>query len=268
MSDFPLGRRNLRLGRNRPIAKGPRLSLKNYLLKSLPSPPATVNYRGAAFRALSQMYGNDSLGDCVIAGIAHLAGVFTANAGANQLILTPPQIVSLYSAIGGYVPGDPSTDQGCDEVTALNYWQQNGAPIGSHKIAGWLQVDAQNPTEYRTALWLFENLFFGVELPDAYVNPFPSASNFTWGMAGQPNPNNGHAFVGVGYAPRGIVIGTWGMAGVMTDAAVQYYAGNSQGGALYAVLSADSINKAKKKAPNGFDFTQLIADFDAIGGTV
>lgn len=268
MSDFPLGRRNLRLGRNRPIAKGPRLSLKNYLLKSLPSPPATVNYRGAAFRALSQMYGNDSLGDCVIAGIAHLAGVFTANAGAPQLILTQAQIIALYGAIGGYVPGQPSTDQGCDEVTALNYWQQSGAPIGSHKIAGWLQVDAQNPTEYRTALWLFENLMFGVELPDAWVNPFPSASNFTWDVAGPPNPNNGHCVVGVGYAPRGIVISTWGMAGVMTDAAVKYYAGNSQGGALYAVLSADSINKAKAKAPSGFAWTQLVADFDSIGGSV
>ena len=31
------------LGRNQPIAKGPRLSMKNYTLKSLPSPPKTLD---------------------------------------------------------------------------------------------------------------------------------------------------------------------------------------------------------------------------------
>ncbi len=44
-----------------------------------------------------------------------------------------------------------------------------------HKIAGWMAVNAADPHEYRTALWLFENLYFGIELPDAWINPMPSS---------------------------------------------------------------------------------------------
>jgi hypothetical protein len=237
-------------------------------MKSMPAPPATVDYRGKAFKALSQMYMNDTLGDCVIAGMAHLMGVFSANAGAGQQIFTDAQIVALYSAIGGYVPGQPSTDQGCDEVTALNYWENNGAPAGSGRIAGWLAVDPSNPEEYRTALYLFENLFFGIELPDAWVNPFPSESGFTWDVAGSADPNNGHCIVGVGYAERGVTVDTWGLAGVMTDAAIAEYCAAENGGALYTVLSQNAINKAVAKSPAGFDWSQLVADFDSMGGSV
>ena len=32
------------------------------------------------------------------------------------------------------------------------------------------------------------------------------------------------------------------------------------------VLSTDAIEKANQKAPNGFDWSQLLADFDSMGG--
>jgi hypothetical protein len=211
------------------------------------------------------MYGNDTLGDCVIAGMAHVVGVLTSNAG-DPFLYTADQITALYSAIGGYVPGDPSTDNGCDEVTALNYWQSTGAPAGSHRITGYVSVNPADPEEYRTALWLFENLFFGLELPDAWVNPFPAATGFTWDVAGAADPANGHCVIGCGYGSRGVIIDTWGMAGVMTDAAIAEYCAEANGGAIYAVLSQDAILKAHTKAPNGFDWTQLQADFQAIGG--
>lgn len=256
---------NFRLGRTRPRALGPRLSLKNYLLKSLPAPPSAVNYRGRAFAALSEMYANNKLGDCVIAGMAHVVGVLTSSAG-DPFRYTAAQIIELYSAIGGYVPGDASTDNGCDELTALNYWLQHGAPAGSHAIRGYVAVDPADPAEYRTALWLFENLLFGLELPDAWISPEPVSSNFTWDAAGDPNPANGHCVIGCGYTPRGITISTWGMAGVMTNRAIAKYCASSANGALYSVLSADLIYAAHTKAPNGFDWSQLVADFQAIGG--
>ncbi len=255
-----------RLGRKRPIARCPRLSLRNYLTRRTPPPPAACDYTKAASTALANIYGNDTLGDCVIAGIAHLVGVLTANAG-DQFVFSNDQIVALYSAIGGYVPGDSSTDNGCDEQTALNYWENHGAPAGStHKIAGWLAVDATDLTEVRTALWLFENLVFGIELPDAWINPMPSAPGFTWDAAGDPDPNNGHCVVGVGYNADGVVIDSWGMTGLVTNAAVSQYAGKAAGGELYTVVSQDGLNKATKKAPAGFDWSQLIADFDSMGG--
>ena len=220
-----------RLGRVRPVARCPRLSLRNYLTTGIPTPPATCSYVPTAKAALAEMYGNNTLGDCVIACIGHVEGVLTGNAGTKPFLYKQKQIVSLYEAIGGYVPGDPATDRGCDEQTALNYWQQHGAPAGStHTIAGWLSVDGTNPSEVRTALWLFENLVFGMELPDAWVNPAPSASGFTWDVAGPPDPNNGHCVAGVAYDADSVTIATWGMTGSLTDAADAQYATASANG--------------------------------------
>ena len=263
------GSRVFKLGRRRPIARGLRLSLRNYLMRALPPPPTTIDYSGPAQASIAQVYGNDNLGDCVIAGIAHLVGVFTGGANNGQsYVYSSNDIIKLYGAIGGYVPDDPNTDNGCDEVTALNYWQENGAPVGSHQISGWLAVSPNDQIEYRTALWLFENLYFGIELPDEWINPFPAQSGFVWDAASPSNPNNGHCVVGVGYTTGGVKISTWGMTGLITDAAIAQYASAGSGGQLYTVISQDAINKATQKAPAGFDWSQLVADFDSMGGNV
>ena len=96
----------------------------------------------------------------------------------------------------------------------------------------------------------------------------PSASGFIWDVAGAPDPNNGHCVVGVGYTAAGITIDTWGMTGLMTNAAVAKYPTQASGGELYTVVSMDAIGKANEKAPSGFDWSQLVADFDSMGGNV
>ena len=118
----------------------------------------------------------------------------------------------------------------------------------------------------KTALWLMENLYFGVELPDKWINPMPAASGFVWDVAGTADPSNGHCFVGVGYNEKGVQIDTWGMIGTITWAAVAEYASTVGSGELYTVLGPDGIAKASGKAPNGFDWSQLLADFDSMGG--
>jgi hypothetical protein len=264
----PASGRVFKFGRTRPVARGPRYSLRNYLMRNIAPPPPTCDYSKEAASALSNIYGNDTLGDCVIAGMAHVVGVLTAGATGTPFVYTQQQIITLYSAIGGYVPGDPATDRGCDEQTALNYWENNGAPVGTHKIAGWLAVNAADPTEYRTALWLFENLYFGLELPDAWIDPMPDAPGFVWDAAGPADPQNGHCVVGVGYTAQGITIDSWGMTGLLTDKAIAKYGARASHGDVYTVVSQDGINKAAQKAPNGFDWSQLIADFDSMGGSV
>lgn len=260
--------KTFRMGRKRPIARSPRFALKNYLMQSLPAAPSSIDYSAAASHSLSQMYDNDVLGDCVIACMGHIEGVLTANAEEVELIVPQSNIISLYSAIGGYVPGNPATDQGCDEQTALNYWAHHGLTNwkkAKYKIAAWLAVDGSNLAEVRAAIWLFENLMFGIELPDAWVNPMPQHSGFVWGQAGAADPNNGHCVAGVGYSQGGVTISSWGMLGVITNGAVAQYTSGSEGGELYTILSEDAIAKATKKAPNGFNFSQLQADLASMG---
>ena len=186
--------RMIKFGRRTPVAPGHKFRLRNYLRASLPAPPTSCDYSPAALKALAQMYGNDSLGDCVIAGGYHIEGVETGNAG-DMFIATQVQIIKDYEAIGGYVPGDPSTDNGCDEDTATNWWEAHGFANGT-KLLGAISADPASITEGMQGLYLFEDCMFGVNLPDAWVNPMPSKSGFVWDVAGDPNPDNGHCFTG------------------------------------------------------------------------
>ena len=258
--------RMIKFGRRRPVASGPRFRLRNYLRASLPAPPPSCDYSVAAVAALAKLYGNNVLGDCVIAGGYHIVGVETGNAG-KPFIATEKQIESDYGAIGDYVPGDSSTDQGCDEVTAMNYWQNYGFCDGT-KSLGWLEIDPNNENEIKQAIYLFENCMFGVELPDAWVNPFPSASGFTWDVAGDPVPENGHCFIGCGYNSAGVKISTWGMLGTNTWAAVRRYCAASANGQLLFLITTDQLAKGQAKAPNGVAWTDLISDFYSLGGNV
>ena len=262
----PSLKRNVCFGRHRPAVIGPRLSASKYLATIIPAPPATCSYASAATQVLDQMFGNDTYGDCVIAGGYHTVGIETGNAG-KLFVATQKQILADYSAIGGFVPGDPSTDQGCDEPTALNYWVGHGFANGT-KALGWLSVDPNNLTEVQQVMWLFENLMLGLELPDAWINPFPSFSGFTWGVAGNSDPDNGHCVVGVGFNSAGLQIDTWAMIGTITWSALQKYCASSVGGELYVLITPDQLQKAAAKAPNGFAWVDLINDFNTLGGHV
>lgn len=261
---------NFRLGRKRPVAKGHMMHLRNYLhAAGLPVAPAQVDYTAKATAVLSQMYGNDRLGDCVIAGGYHIIGMETSQVMQpnSGYIATLDDIIADYSAIAGYVPGDPSTDGGTAEPDAFRYWTETGFRDGS-KLKGWLGIDTTNINNVKNALNLFENVSFAIELPDPWLSPIPSGNGFIWKVAGDPNPQNGHCFIGGGYDSTGVKICTWGMVGTIEWDAVQYYTQESLGGALYCLLSEDQIAKAQVAAPNGLNWTQLISDFDFMGGLI
>jgi hypothetical protein len=260
--------KHVKLGRKRPVAKCPRLHLKNYLVPEIAAPPSSCDYSSKAMTSLSNIYLNDTYGDCVIAGGYHVVGVETGNAdGGSPFVATNSQIIADYSAIGGFDPKNPeATDNGCDEQTALNYWTQHGFANGT-KLIGWMAVDATNEKEVMQAMYLFENLYFGIELPDAWVNPFPSGNNFTWDD-GPPDPNNGHCIMGVGYNAHGVQVDTWGLIGTLTWKAIAHLCSGNGGGELYVMLSPDQLAKGQAKAPNGVAWSDLLADFQAMGGNV
>ncbi len=263
--------RNVKLGgRRRPKSKhvyAPRIS--NYLGKSRPPPPASTNYRAIHDPALAEMYLNDAEGDCVIAARYHRIGQLTALAsGGVPFIATKTQINADYSRVGGYVVGDDSTDQGCDMVTNNNDAVGHGYADGS-KDLGWLVVDATDRKLVEQVIYLFEGgVDLGIELPDAWINPFPSENGFVWDVAGAPDPDNGHCVQVIDYDTRGIIVATWGLWGWITWAAAAKYLAASAYGEAYLHLSPDSLSDAQDKAPNGVAWVDLISDFDIMGGNV
>ncbi len=255
--------RSVRMGRRRPPPGRPKLHLKNYLLKpELPAPPPSVDYMTKAAPALAQTYLNSVLGDCFEAWAAHAIGIWTANGAGEPMIFPDQQVQAAYSAWGGYVAGNAASDQGTVEQDGLTLWQSNGFSPGTanaHKIAGWVAIDGTNPVLTRTAINLFENLTFGVELPQAWLDANPE-EGFVWDVAGNPDADNGHAFGSAAYEPGMLKIATWGITGWMTDAAVTRYTASSAQGELYAVLSPEVIVRGTQKAPNSVDWTALLSD--------
>ena len=254
--------RHVKFGRKPPRANALHARFARYSA-NLPVAPAKVDYRPLASSVLADVLGNDNEGDCVIAGGYHWLSIITGGAGK----LFKPSLAQIngdYHDIGGYVVGDPSTDNGCDLQTAMNYWTTKGFRNGT-KLQGWLSVDATKIAQVKQALWLFEGSYIGLGLPDAWIDPFPSSNGFVWDV-GTPNSANGHCFLGCGYDDTGLIIDTWGLFGTLTWAAVQQLCASRNGGEIYLLLTADAIAKATAKAPNGFDWATLIADFNAFGG--
>ena len=254
--------RKFKTGRLRPRARGLRLRLGSYLLKSLPAPPPSVDYTGPARPWLSNVLANDRLGDCTAAGAFHIAGAWLANNGA-AVPFSEADAVRFYSATSGYVPGKPETDQGGDEETVLNYWVNHGlGTIPPHQASAWVSVNAADWNEVKTAIWLFGNIYIGASMPDAWVNPEPDGDDWLWDAAGPPVDDNGHCFCALGYDSGLARISTWGMVGGLTAAGLAKYAVRAAHGECYAILGPDWIDAAKQKAPNGFDALQLASDIN------
>ncbi len=72
------------------------------------------------------MYLNDQLGCCVEAAAAHMIQQWNFYAG-HPAKPTDQDVLSAYEAVGGYVPGDPNSDNGTDMLAFLNWWRQTGS---------------------------------------------------------------------------------------------------------------------------------------------
>src|SRR5271170_105964 len=76
----------------------------------LPTPPNAFSYFAGA-SCESDILGNNYLGNCTAAGACHGIEAVTYAAG-NAVTCTEDTAVKFYSLSTGYVPGNPSTDQG------------------------------------------------------------------------------------------------------------------------------------------------------------
>ena len=259
-------------------AKQPKVPIKHHFREylthvALAAPPPSISYAADAGASITQPFGNDTLGDCVIASWFHLVGVWTGNAG-DLFVASTAQCVTNYSQITGYVPGDPDTDDGTDPVAAIQWYATHPTPGGPPLAggigfdAGGLTVGSASQTTLMQAVDLFEGGWLTYALPDAWVNPMPSVNGFVWDVAGPADPSNGHCTAILGYNAQGVQIDTWGMQGTVTWAAVARYCTSNAGGMVYFLLSPEEVASASQDAPSGLNWAQLVADFPGLGGSV
>lgn len=251
----------VRLGKKPPKRDVRALRFAKYAEK-LAAPPASVNW--SKFVRSWPMLANDRLGDCTCAAYLHMIQAWRAANGA-LFFPTDDQAIAMYEAVGGYVPGNPETDEGANEIDVLNYCRQTG--VDAHKILAYVAVNPQNPTEVRQAINLFGGIYVGLAMPLAWQGrttwDAPSdgmLARFTRAMFGQspswqPGSWGGHAVPVLDYDEGTLTPITWGSAA---------YRITSEGFAqfcdeAYAIVTPDFIGP-KGVDPQGFDLAQLQKD--------
>lgn len=171
-----------------------RLKLRHFLEPAnLPAVPPVVDWL-----SLVQdwpMYGNDQYGDCVWAMIGHSIEAATCYGQGSTVQITEADVLAAYSAVTGFDPKDPSTDNGTVIQDALDYWRKTG--IEGHKILAFAQVDHENLNEVMSAVHLFGHVQLGINFPKSAMEQFNTGQ--PWDTTTTKSPIEGGHAVDLGY---------------------------------------------------------------------
>jgi len=240
-----------RFGKHPPKRDYRTLRFKSYLKPGIAPPPASVNTLTRVYADLKinnpaklfPMDGNDKLGDCTIAGVAH--SITTYRALVKKDTIPPPKTVEkLYFQLTG------GADTGLNELDVLNYWQSNGA-LGE-KILAFVSIEPKDHIHIQQAIQLFGGVYLGFQVQQNCVQEFDNKQPWTPG----PLTNDGHCVFAVAYDASGVTVLTWGNTQQGTwpwwDECVDE---------TYAILPQDAT---KPGFAPGFDIAQLQADLNDV----
>lgn len=199
-----LGRSNVSPRNRKTMAKA--FKLHDFLV-TLPTPPNTLDLT-SGITSWGQML-NDSEGDCTCAECGHAIQSWTA-AGGSEITVPDSAIQTVYEAVGGYVPGNESTDNGAVIKDVLDYFRDTG--VAGYKISAHAEVDI---TQLRVcqAAYAFGALDFGIQLPISAQNQVGSRWSIVGdGQTGDSAPGSwgGHSIALVSYDTSGVQFVTWG----------------------------------------------------------
>jgi hypothetical protein len=241
----------LRFGKHPPKHDYRTLRLKNYLGAALAAPPTSYDVLPRVYDKLKvsdptklfPMDGNDTLGDCTCAAVAHAITIYRGLVG-KDVIMGKTAVVKLYMHLTGGV------DSGLNELDVLNYWRQK--TVSGEKILAYASVDVKNHTHVKQAIQLFGGVYLGFQVQENCVQEFDARKPWTPG----PLTNDGHAVYAIAYDAAGVTVLTWGNTQKAT-----WGWWNECVDEAYAILPPDA--KAADFAP-GFNFAQLQADLQAV----
>lgn len=219
---------------------------------ALPTPPMVFGHTGHGGDLRWGMLANDEVSNCVFAGGAHEHMVWTHVHGGQPARFNNAGVIADYSAVTGYDPKRPETDQGTDMVQAAKYRQRTGlidADGVRHKIEAYVELDIGNVDQVVLAAYLTGAVGIGVQLPESCEKQFDHQEPFTI-VKGSRN-EGGHYVPLVGRNSHGNpLIVTWGRIQAVTPA---WLAEQMDEGVAYIALEY----LANNLSPEGFDSEYL-----------
>ena len=241
-----------RYGKHPPKHDYRTLRLKDYLDAGVAPPPKSHNTLTRVYDNLKTkdptklfpMDGNDNLGDCTIAALAHAVTLYHGLIGHEAPIMPEKQVIELYMKLSGGV------DSGLNELDVLNYWRQK--KVGGDKIVAFVKIDWRDHFHVQQAIALFGGVYLGFQVQENCKADFNARKTWTPGKL----TKDGHAVFAVGYDQDEVTVLTWGNTQKGTwawwDACLDE---------AYAIVPAEAKNP--KFAP-GFNFKQMLADLNDV----
>lgn len=194
-----------------PSFSHPRLYVDDFLAGVKPGGPAEIDYYSRVLDAGGfpmDLNGPDpsnppqipdGIGCCGVAGPDHLQMALNAYAHGDFASWGNEGILRTYSAWGGYVLGDPSTDNGTNLQDNLSAWRHDGverADGSTDKILffGALRPGSWLRPERVQALRAFGGIIYGHQWPESAEHQFPNPLTY---IPGSPAAG-GHCTVQLG----------------------------------------------------------------------
>ncbi len=240
-----------RFGKHPPQVDYRTLRFTNYLTSAIPAPPVSYSVLTEVYAKLKTtdpanlfpMDGNDALGDCTIAALAHAETTYRGLVGKKK-IMSKAAAVKLYMHLTG------GLDSGLNELDVLNYWRKHA--VSGDEILAFVSIAPKNHTHIEQAIKLFGGVYLGFQVQQNCVQEFDARKPWTPGRL----TNDGHAVFAVGYDHNGVTVLTWGNTQQGTWAWWDECVDEA-----YAILPPEA--KKPEFAP-GFDVAQLQADLAAV----
>jgi hypothetical protein len=220
---------------------------------NLPKVPASFGYG----RAVTDwgMLGNDQYGDCVFAGSGHETMLFaeTTHGVSGMPRFDDQSVLSDYSAVTGFTPDDPDTDQGTYVREALDYRRKTGVTDATgqrHKIAGYVALEPGNWEQLMQAAYIGLAVGIGIEFPESAMTQFNHQQ--MWSVVAGAQIEGGHYVPVTGRTSLdNIGVITWGRRQGMTRAFYTKYCDEAWG-----LVPLDGL-KSTGKNVRGFDTEAL-----------
>lgn len=236
-------------------------------LDPLGTPPnASNDYVAAVDRVTGGdwgMMGNDMVGDCVIADDAHHHMLRTANTGAIE-IPTTQQVLDQYSAVTGYNPADPSTDQGTNESDDDTYLMEHG--FLGHKAAAQGRLEAANMNHVKWSVQLFGHVRLGIVVTQRMMDLFDAGEPWDMRRISWSEVEGGHDVPIVKYDPNYLYVVTWGKLQKLSYRGYAAICSNwvqAGAGESHVELMSDWVT-SQGVTPSGLDMSTLEADLKHI----
>lgn len=234
----------------------PMLFLKHYVMNPRAvTVPDLINWTNLPVYPYS-IIGNDDYGDCVEAGEYHADQVLGADYQP-----TASDALGLYSSLTGFNPNNPSTDQGTDIPTALDYWLTNPLPGSGTRLGAYASLDVRDLTEVALALYLGGAVLVGGDLPYSAEQQFNA--NMPWTVVPGSPIVGGHCWTVTMNTSSASIGGgiTWGQYQQWT-----YKWWNKYVAEAYVLFAEEWVAPPNGVAPNHIAWSDLNADITSLWG--